>query len=197
MSALLLPIDFTAFTSRKRVLLPRAQPQIVSVPEDEDGEARDFDQKSGSLSSTSTWGADKITPKKQFAPRQPRVAPTPHGKRREPARDIMRYSREPPANPKFNARLRLAEPTIIPPLEEDRENEPPEPPSAQADPQQEELQGEDVCEDTWRMSRMSIQTNDIPIPGSYFRKHYVVQDDGNSELPNSQKPFKVVPPLEG
>lgn len=68
-----------------------------------------------------------------------------------------------------------------PPVEEKREKELSEPPSTPKNPPQpphppQPLQVEQITEDT---SRMSIQTDDMPMPGSFFRKQHVVQGDGD------------------
>ena len=96
------------------------------------------------------------------------------------------------------------EPIAVPPLEVDEENKSPETPSIQGDPEgntegqftdrkqveahiertvdltipdplQEQSQVEEVVKDAWRMS---IQSDDCPMPGSFFCKSYIAQDDG-------------------
>ena len=64
---------------------------------------------------------------------------------------------------------------VRPPVVEDQANKSPESPPTERHPSQ-SPPVESLIEDT---SRMSIQTDDIPMPGSYFRKHHVVQNDGN------------------
>jgi hypothetical protein len=67
-----------------------------------------------------------------------------------------------------------------PPAEEDREKKSPGSPLMQKNTQQ-QSQVEQIVEDT---SRMSIQTDDIPMPGSYFRKHHASQGDGDEQSQN-------------
>ena len=73
---------------------------------------------------------------------------------------------------------------VQPLMEEDRGKESPgPPPSTQEAPQPEQPRVEQVVEDT---SRMSIQTDDLPIPGSYYRKDHVIQDysgEHNQQIP--------------
>ena len=66
---------------------------------------------------------------------------------------------------------------VQPPIVDDQAKESPEPPSTQKHPPQ-PPPVESVVEDT---SRMSIQTDDIPMPGSFFRKHHAAQGDGNGQ----------------
>ncbi|KAF9781001.1 Pkinase-domain-containing protein [Thelephora terrestris] len=68
--------------------------------------------------------------------------------------------------------------TELPPVEEDRKEELSEPPSTQREPPEppQPYQVEQVSEDT---SRMSIQTDDMPMPGSYSRKQQPVDGDGD------------------
>ena len=54
----------------------------------------------------------------------------------------------------------------------------PEPSSVQKHTPQPPLV-EPLCEDT---SRMSIQTDDIPMPGSFFRRHHASQGDGDENV---------------
>jgi hypothetical protein len=67
---------------------------------------------------------------------------------------------------------------VQPPVVEDQVKKSSESPSIQKhSPQPTPV--ESVVEDT---SRMSIQTDDIPMPGSFFRKHHVVESEGGGGI---------------